>query len=95
MAKTVQLGLRIEQDLLERIEFLAENEGVDKMAWIRRALADFVGEEEDGIADAAIEDFIKLRIDEEELLKHVDFEKIPKDIQEARKNTLERIGGKK
>lgn len=91
MSKTVQLGLRIEKDLLERIENLAEMEGVDKMSWIRRALANFAKDEEDGIADSAIEDYINLRIDQKELLKHVDFRKVPEDIEEARKNMLSRL----
>jgi predicted DNA-binding protein len=95
MVKTVQLGLRIEKELIDRIEDLAENEGVDKMAWIRRALASFVGDEEDEMADEAIKDYIKLRIDEKELLKFTEFRKVPEDIKEARKNYLTQIGERK
>ena len=92
---TVQIGLRLEKDLLERIESLAEDEGVDKMAWIRRALANFVQDEEDGMADAAIEDYLNLRIDEKELLNYVEFKKIPKDIQDARSLLLKSMITKK
>ena len=97
--KTTQLGLRIEVELLKKIEKLAEYEGIEKMAWIRRALANFVSDEEDGVADAAIEDYIALRIDEKELKDATGLKSIPEDLNTARKDTLKaivknRIGGK-
>ncbi|MBL7051998.1 MAG: hypothetical protein ISS01_02820 [Nanoarchaeota archaeon] len=89
MVKTTQLGIRIENDLIERIEYLAKNEGIDRNLWIKRALSTFVSDEEDGMADGAIEDYINLRIDEETLLEFTDFDKIPEDIKKARKEKLE------
>jgi predicted transcriptional regulator len=96
MAKTIQLGIRIDRDLFKRIEQLAKDEGIDKMEWIRRALAVFVGDEEAGMSDEAIEDYINLRIDEKELLQNVNFKEIPNDISEARQKVLEQKmrGGK-
>lgn len=94
MAKTIQIGLRLDKELLEKIERLSEHEGIEKMAWIRRALAVFVSDEEAGIADEAIEDYIHLRIDETELRKYTGFMKIPDDLKEARKKVLEKIMGK-
>ena len=91
MKKTVQLGMRIEQDLIDRIEELAKNEGIDRNLWIKRALATFVADEESGMSDEAIEDFIHLRIDEKTLLQYADFDKIPKDILKARESRLRQV----
>ena len=93
MAKTIQIGLRLDKELLEKIERLSEHECIEKMAWIRRALAVFVSDEEAGIADEAIDDYIHLRIDEEQLRDYTGFKKIPDDIKEARKKALEKIMG--
>lgn len=95
MNKTIQLGIRVEKELIDRIEELAKNEGIDRNIWIKRALANFVTEEEDGMADAAIEDYIHLRIDEKLLLKYIDFDEIPEDIKSARKIKLKEIMGAK
>ncbi len=97
MNTTTQLGLRIETDLLERIEDLAKKEGIDRNVWIKRALAVFVSDEESSMADEAIEDYIHLRIDEKNLLKYALFDKIPKDIENARKEVLMQLksGNKK
>jgi len=95
MAKTIQLGLRIEKKLIDRIEWLAKNEGIDRNIWIKRALASFVDEEESGMADEAIEDYIHLRIDEKTLLEFADFDKIPQDIKKAREDNLKKISNKR
>jgi len=89
--KTIQLGLRIDSDLLKDIEYLAQMEGVDKMSWIKRALADFVNEEKDSISKEAVKDYIGLVIDEKDLKEFTGFSKIPKDIEEARKEILNKI----
>ena len=91
MAKTIQIGLRLDKEFIERIERLSEHEGIDKMTWIRRALAVFASDEEDGIADGAIKDYINLRMDEKELIKYTGFTKISDDIKDARKKALEKI----
>ena len=89
--KTIQLGLRIDKGLLEEIESLAESEGVEKMSWIKRALADFVGNEKDSMSKEAVRDYIGLVIDENDLKELTGFSKIPKDIEEARKDVLNNI----
>ena len=91
MSKTTQLGLRLEKELIDKIEFLAENEGLDRNLWIKRALASFVMDEEDGMADKAIEDYINLRIDKKTFLEFTDYEKIPEDIKKAREQKLKQI----
>ena len=93
MTKTVQIGLRLEKELLDKIEKLSDYEGIDKMSWIRRALANFVKDEEDGMSDAAIEDYIHLRIDEKQLKDYANFTKVPEDVQQARKDVLAKIKG--
>jgi len=91
--KTIQLGLRIDLDLLKDIEYLAKSEGVDKMSWIKRALADFVNEEKDAMSKEAVKDYIGLVIDEKDLKEFAGFSKIPKDIEDARKEVLDKIKG--
>ncbi len=91
MIKTTQLGLRIEKELLDRIEDLAKKEGIDRNAWIKRALAVFVSDEETDMADEAIEDYIHLRIDEKALLEYADFDKVPEDVKKARDSKLRNI----
>jgi metal-responsive CopG/Arc/MetJ family transcriptional regulator len=85
----------LDKELLDKISKLSEHEGIDRMAWIRRALANFVNDEEDGMSDAAIEDYINLRIDEKEMKDYTGFKKIPEDIREARKKVLSKIVGEK
>ena len=89
--KTIQLGLRIDKDLLKDIEYLSKSEGVDKMSWIKRALADFVNEEKDAMSKEAVKDYIGLVIDERDFKEFTGFSKIPKDIEEARKEVLNKI----
>jgi len=91
MKKTIQLGLRIDESLLRKIERLSEFEGIDKMSWIKRALASFVDDVEDEMEDYAIKDYINLRIDEKELKDITGLREVPKDIQEARKEVLNKI----
>ncbi|MFT4343720.1 MAG: hypothetical protein ACMXYE_03145 [Candidatus Woesearchaeota archaeon] len=91
MAKTIQLGLRIDEELNDEIEFLSQSEGVDKMAWIRRALADFVNQERDSMAKEAVKDYINLVIDEKELKEFTGFKKIPEDIIDARKKVITKV----
>ena len=91
MIKTIQLGLRIDEELNKEIEFLAKTEGVDKMAWIRRALADFVNQERDVMAKEAVKDYINLTITEQDLKDFTGFKTIPKDIKEARSRRLNEI----
>ena len=91
MVKTVQLGLRIEEDLLKRIEIIAQQEGIDKMSWIRRALATFLAGEEEGMKDEAIEDYIQLRIDEDELKHILNKKTIAKDIAKAREEIIHAV----
>jgi predicted DNA-binding protein len=88
---TIQIGLRIEKDLLESLEFFAKNSKIDKMAMIRQAIASYVTEMEDSFEDAAIEDYICLRIDEQEFKEHTGLKEIPKDIKEARQETIKSI----
>ena len=91
MKKTIQLGLRIDEELLEKIEKLSDFEGIDKMSWIRRALARFVDDVEDEMEDRAIKDYLNLRIDEKELKSLTGMKEISKDLQEARKDILNKI----
>ena len=89
--KTIQLGLRIDKDLLKDIEYLSKSEGVDKMSWIKRALAVSVDDEKINMNKQAVKDYIELVIDEKDFKELTGFSKIPKDIEEARKDVLNNI----
>ena len=89
--KTIQLGLRIDKDLLKDIEYLSKSEGVDKMSWIKRALAVSVDDEKINMNKQAVKDYIELVIDEKDFKELTGFSKIPKDIEEARKEVLNKI----
>lgn len=88
---TIQLGLRIDSDLLKEIEYLAQSEGVDKMAWIKRALAVSVDDEKTNMNKQAVKDYIGLVIDEKDFKELTGFSKIPGDIEEARAVVLNNI----
>ena len=92
--KTVQLGLRIDLDLVKNIEKMADYENIDKMSWIRGALVSFLKKEEQGAKDDAIKNYINLRIDKEKIKKICEFKIIPKDIENARKEFLNGIKNK-
>lgn len=90
-SSTVQIGLRLEKELIESLEFFAGHKKLDKMMIIKQAIAAYVGDMEDAFEDTAIEGYICLRISEEELKKNTGLKEIPKDIKEARQETLKMI----
>ena len=89
--KTIQLGLRIDVQLLDKIKKLSEIDNIDKMSWIRQALSTFVSTEEKKTIDETISNYINLRCNEDELKRIISLNKIPKDIQDARKEVLIKI----
>lgn len=89
--KTIQIGLRLEKELIESLEFFAKNNKADKMSLIRQAIATYVTDMENAFQDAAIADYISLRINEEELKEHTGLKEIPNDIREARNEVLKSI----
>ncbi len=91
MGRNIQLGLRIDKKLLDKIEFLATNEGINRNLWIKRALATFVRGQEEGIREEATEDYILLRIDKKTFLKFTNYDNVPEDIENARKQKLKQI----
>lgn len=93
--KTIQLGLRIDLDLMKKINRISEHENIDKMSWMRRALATFLKEKEQEVKDDAIEDYINLRIDGMMLKELCQFKIIPKDVKNARKDVLNKKRGKR
>jgi len=86
--KTIQLGLRVDIQLLDRIKKLANVDKIDKMSWIRQSLSTFISNEEKKVIDEIIENYINLRCDENELKRVASFNKIPKDIQNARRDVV-------
>ena len=88
---TTQLGLRLDNEVLDRVEALAEFEGIDRSAWIKRAVGIAVSEADDIMQKEAIESYIQGVMTEEELKDIMSLEKIPKDLKEARKERLNKI----
>ena len=93
--KTIQIGLRIDEDQLKKIEEIAEVEKIDKMSWIRRAIADSLTDFDTEMEDVAVEDYIKCRIDENELKGITGMTKIPEDLKKARKEVINKLVKKK
>lgn len=93
--KTVQLTFRIDSELVKKLEFFADGMRTDKMSLIRNIIASFIIDAENSYKDAAIEDYIKLRIDEKELKDMAGMKTIPEDVQEARKSSMKKIMEKK
>ena len=92
---TIQIGLRIDKKLLERVDFFAEKNKDDRMAMIRIAIASYVEDMETALEDAAIEDYISGRIDEEELKDATGMKKVPEDLKSVRAQTLNEISKKR
>ena len=92
---TIQIGLRIDKKLLESVDFFAEKNKDDRMAMIRMAIASYVEEMETALEDAAIEDYLSGRIDEEELKDTTGMKKVPEDLKNVRAQTLNEISKKR
>jgi predicted DNA-binding protein len=95
MAKTKLIGLRIETEQLKRIEELAKYQGTDKMEFIRMAIGSFLQEVEETQEDMAIQNYVKARMNEEELINFLDIKKIPEDLKEARRQYISELIKKK
>ena len=93
-AKTTQIGLRIDNDLLKTVEELAEFDKIDKMTWIRQAIADRIDEIEDEMDDAAIENYIRARISEEQFKEEMAWKTVPADLKQARAEAIKYIVSK-
>jgi metal-responsive CopG/Arc/MetJ family transcriptional regulator len=89
--KSTPISLRIPNDMLKEIDYMVEHEDIDRISWVRRALSTFLKGEKEEMKTSSVEDYIHLRIDEDMLKKTLNFDKIPKDIQEARKEMLIQI----
>jgi predicted DNA-binding protein len=89
------IGVRLDPDTYEELEFFSGEKKSTKMEFIRLAIESYLEEARNAFEDEAIQDFINLRIDEEEYLKFTEKKKVPRDIQEARKRRLEEISQEK
>ena len=89
--KTVQLGIRVDKKLIDRLSFFAKESSVDKMDLIRQAIAVHVAEMEKGFEEEVIEEYVGLRINEGELKKALKLDKISDDIKKARQENLNKI----
>lgn len=88
---TTQIGLRIDNDVLSTIEEIAEFDKIDKMTWIRQAIADRIDDVEEEMDDGAIENYIHARISEEELKEEMNWKKVPADLKQARAEAINHI----
>lgn len=89
--KSTPLSLRIPHKLLHKIDEMAGVENIDRISWIKRAIIMSIETLEEAGTDGAIKDYISLRISEEDLINITGMKKIPKDLQEARKEVLNKI----
>jgi len=89
MTGTTQINVRLDVQLLHDIDELAGFEKVDRMSWIRRALAREVMQADEERENSIIEDYLNFRIDDGEFEDDMGF-KPPKELQEARKETMKK-----
>lgn len=89
--KSTPVSIRISNDMLKEIDDMANYEDIDRMSWMRRALSTFLKGEKEEMKTDAVSDYIHLRIDEEQFKKIINTDKIPKDIENARKEVLIRL----
>lgn len=91
MVKNKLVGIYLENEMLKRLIEIAKEQGIDKSAVIKQAIQEFIDNIDDKMDKYFIEDYIHLKITENELKERFEWKEIPKDIQEARKEILNRI----
>lgn len=91
MVKNKLVGIYLENEMLKRLIEIAKEQGIDKSAVIKQAIQEFIDNIDDKMDKYFIEDYINLKITENELKERFEWKEIPKDIQEARKEVLNRI----
>ncbi|MDD4082746.1 MAG: hypothetical protein PHD05_05170 [Sphaerochaetaceae bacterium] len=89
--KTVQLGVRVDKALMDRLSFFAKESGVDKMDLVRQAIAVHVAEMEKGYEEEAIEDYVGGRLSEKEFKEILNLSKVSEDLKNKRAETLEKM----
>ncbi|MBU1102983.1 MAG: ribbon-helix-helix protein, CopG family [Nanoarchaeota archaeon] len=91
MVKNKLVGIYLENEMLKRLIEIAKEQGIDKSAVIKQAIQEFIDNIDDKMDKYFIEDYINLKITENELKERFEWKEIPKDIQEARKEILSKI----
>jgi predicted DNA-binding protein len=90
------VSLRLDKETFEDLERLSKTVKEDKTALIRDAIQDFLIAEEQQLQDYYIEDYVNARMDEKEFKQRMDIKEIANDLQQARKEIINKIkGGKK
>jgi predicted DNA-binding protein len=92
--KTIQLGVRVDKDLMNRLDFFAKQQNVDKMDYVRQAISLFVAEMEKGYEEELIEEYVSARIGEKEFKELMRINSIDLDLKKIRKLNLEKISKK-
>ena len=78
-SKSIQLGLRLDNDMLEEIQRLSVWEGIDKITWIKRTISDKIRDKMGEMADEIKEDYIKSRMDDQAYLELMHLKKRGKE----------------
>ncbi|MDP2925257.1 MAG: ribbon-helix-helix protein, CopG family [Nanoarchaeota archaeon] len=91
MVKNKLVGIYLENETLKRIIEIAKEQGIDKSAVIKQAIQEFIDNIDDKMNDYYIKDYINLKLTENEVKERFEWKEIPKDIQEARKEVLNKI----
>ncbi|PIN76521.1 hypothetical protein COV22_00285 [Candidatus Woesearchaeota archaeon CG10_big_fil_rev_8_21_14_0_10_47_5] len=86
--KSTPVSIRIPNDILKELDSMAETENIDRISWIRRAIIMSIEHLSEAEIDGAIEDYICLRIDEEELKEITGMKKISDDLKKAREGKI-------
>lgn len=82
------ISVRLDDSLVKDIEKYSKLLGVDKSHFIQKGTEMFLGEMAKGYKDEALQDYLNLRITDEDLCDALDIEKVPFDIRKAREEVL-------
>lgn len=91
MMETVPISIRVSQKLLNDIDSIAEEEGIDRATWIRKNLREVRNGYFEEMRKQLAIDYIQLRIDDEKYLRLSKNTCIPIDIMKAREQFLKNV----
>ena len=90
MTKNKLVGIYLENETLKRIIKIAKEQGIDKSSIIKQAIQEFIDNLDDKMDEYYIKYYINLKFTENELKDRFEWKEIPKDLQEARKEVLDK-----
>ena len=89
--KSTPITIRLPNELLREIDEIRVEFDEDRATWIRKAISIAMNVLEKEADNETIEDYINLRLTEEDLLDEMDWKDVPKDLKKARETIRQSI----